>query len=204
MPQQEEIFDEYLRLNGFLTIRNYVLHIEGGQAQEVDIIGVRLPHSTESTMYSDGCFSEFVFVDDTDTLKLDVNPDTILFLIGEATISIEKPKIVERLEKLRDEKRIRYVLNRFGVIRRSDQDILISGGTAVIENIRAHLLKVMFVENDGLAESYRKDHSNITFISFRHADRFIRERAKLKIKSRAIHQLPRHLQYYVRIYRGES
>jgi hypothetical protein len=44
----------YLRLNGFLTIPNFVLHPEtgGSQRTEVDVIGVRFPHRSELSVAS--------------------------------------------------------------------------------------------------------------------------------------------------------
>jgi hypothetical protein len=40
----------YLRLNGFLTIENFIVHDEGGLAQrtDVDLIGLRFPHRREA------------------------------------------------------------------------------------------------------------------------------------------------------------
>jgi len=50
----------YLRLNGYLTVPNYILHPlrPGGQRGEVDILGVRFPHSQEEAgdmMDNDNC-----------------------------------------------------------------------------------------------------------------------------------------------------
>jgi len=44
----------YLRLNGFLTIPNFVVHPDtgGGQRTDVDILGVRFPHRAELLLNS--------------------------------------------------------------------------------------------------------------------------------------------------------
>lgn len=47
--RRESLAAWYLRLNGFLTIRNFILHPDtnGAQRTEVDILGVRFPHRIE-------------------------------------------------------------------------------------------------------------------------------------------------------------
>ena len=50
MKQDEGLLQWFLRLNGFLTIPNFVLHPmyrREGQRTEVDVIGIRFPHRTE-------------------------------------------------------------------------------------------------------------------------------------------------------------
>lgn len=64
---------EYLRLNGFFLIPNFVVHFENARAQEIDLIDIRPPGSVEMTMYSDGSYSNFVFKDDAE--KLDLNKE---------------------------------------------------------------------------------------------------------------------------------
>src|SRR5438270_6099921 len=50
----------YLRLNGFLTIPNFVLHSDTGtnQRTDVDVIGVRFPFRDELNGMSDDIFFE--------------------------------------------------------------------------------------------------------------------------------------------------
>jgi hypothetical protein len=47
MDTLEELAHLYFRLNGFLTIPNYILHDPRGQRGEIDVLGVRLPHKVE-------------------------------------------------------------------------------------------------------------------------------------------------------------
>jgi len=49
MKPSEELANWYLRLNGFLTIPNFILHpsTRGGQRTDFDVIGVRFPHRRE-------------------------------------------------------------------------------------------------------------------------------------------------------------
>lgn len=49
MIKAEALAQWYFRLNGFLTIPNFILHRPGGQRTEVDVIGVRFPHRSELT-----------------------------------------------------------------------------------------------------------------------------------------------------------
>ena len=77
----EEQVGEYLRYNGFFLIRDYVIHFEDRQAQEIDFVGVRLPQSIEQTVHSDGHFSAFIFKDDYEKLNLD-EPHKMILLAG--------------------------------------------------------------------------------------------------------------------------
>jgi hypothetical protein len=49
MSKQEDLANWYMRLNGFLTIPNFILHPphKGPQRAEVDVIGVRFPFRRE-------------------------------------------------------------------------------------------------------------------------------------------------------------
>lgn len=50
MKADESLLQWFLRLNGFLTLPNFVLHPDrrrDGQRTEVDVIGVRFPHRSE-------------------------------------------------------------------------------------------------------------------------------------------------------------
>ena len=49
MKPSEELASWYFRLNGFLTIPNFILHPSrrGGQRTDFDVIGVRFPHRRE-------------------------------------------------------------------------------------------------------------------------------------------------------------
>jgi len=59
----EQLAYWYLRLNGFLTIQNFVVHPETGRDQrtDADILGVRFPHRAElypNTMVDDSPFTD--------------------------------------------------------------------------------------------------------------------------------------------------
>ena len=70
--QAEHLAYWYLRLNGFLTIPNFVVHPDRGSDQktEVDVLGVRFPHraeNLENPMVDDGhlttvCDKPFVII----------------------------------------------------------------------------------------------------------------------------------------------
>ena len=51
----------YLRLNGFLTTHNFIVHDEryADQRTDVDILGVRFPFRNEINMPDSDCFSKF-------------------------------------------------------------------------------------------------------------------------------------------------
>ncbi len=48
MNSQEWMCLWYLRLNGYFTTPNFIAHRRGGTLTEVDILGVRFPHSIET------------------------------------------------------------------------------------------------------------------------------------------------------------
>ncbi len=47
MNALEQIALWYLRLNGYFTMPNFIAHGDGGPRTDVDVLGVRLPHSRE-------------------------------------------------------------------------------------------------------------------------------------------------------------
>src|SRR5712692_8838890 len=59
----------YLRLNGYFTMPNFIAHGDGGPRTDVDVLGVRLPHSRE---YPD------------DTARLQIPPQKIDVVFAES------------------------------------------------------------------------------------------------------------------------
>lgn len=47
MNTLEQIALWYLRLNGYFTMPNYIAHAQDGAQTDVDVLGVRFPHSKE-------------------------------------------------------------------------------------------------------------------------------------------------------------
>ncbi|MGH7379485.1 MAG: hypothetical protein ACREJ7_04420, partial [Candidatus Methylomirabilales bacterium] len=92
----------YLRLNGFMTVPNFVLHPEsrGPQKTEADIVGVRFPHRAE--------FDDDPEADDSRFAKRIAKP---YFVIAESTSGICKvnPRWTEA-------DAFRYVLRAFGPV----------------------------------------------------------------------------------------
>lgn len=72
----------YLRLNGFLTSQNYIIHDgvggSGSQRTEIDILGVRFPYKAEKL---ENRGNEFETMDDEDIFK---KKDKIYIIIAEA------------------------------------------------------------------------------------------------------------------------
>lgn len=193
----EEQVDEYLRYNGFFLVRGFVIHFEDAHAQEIDFVGVRLPRSVEQTVYSGGRYSNFVFQDDYEKLNLNKMSEIIL-LIAEVTESSQDREIKKRIDKLRNPIRISYALQRLGIIEKEAVNELIRGKSiSYFRDIRTRLSRVLFVLNNQIAEKYRKENKDITFISQSHALSFIKERAKIDIKQRARTHLPPWLHYFV-------
>jgi hypothetical protein len=188
----EDQANEYLRLNGFFLIPNFVIHLENAQAQEIDLLGIRLAGSVEQTMESNGGYAQLVFQND-ERLELCDNSDTIL-LIGEVTESSAAREIKKRIDYLRDTMRIGYSLQRFGVIERTEVYRLIEG-KAIRRSGGAgmRLLRVLFVLNDKIAEKYQELNEDLVFLSQEHILGFINKRAKINIKERARILLPRWL-----------
>lgn len=56
----EELAYWYFRLNGFLTIQNFIVHDErkANQRTDVDILGVRFPFRSEINMEDDAWFTK--------------------------------------------------------------------------------------------------------------------------------------------------
>lgn len=193
----EEHVSEYLRYNGFFLIRGFVIHFEDDQAQGVDFVGVKLPKSVEQTVYSNGGFSNFVFQDDGEKLSIS-DPSEIILLIAEVTESSQDREIKKRIDKLRNPIRIGYALQRLGIIEKEAVNELIKGKSInYFGDVRTHLSRVLFVLNNQIAEKYRKENKDITFISQSHTLSFIKERAKIDIKQRARTHLPPWLHYFV-------
>lgn len=191
----EEQVSEYLRYNGFFLIRDFVIHFEDGQAQEMDFVGIRLPESVEQTMYSDGHFSRFVFQDDGERLSFSETPEIVL-LVAEVTES--KREIEKQIDRLRKPTRIRYALQRLGIIGEKDVDRLIHNNRiSCIEGVRTRLLRILFVPTSRIVEKCQKENPDIAFISQGDVLSFIEERAKIDIKERARVHLPRWLHFSV-------
>lgn len=193
----EEQAGEYLRYNGFFLIRGFVIHFEDAQPEEIDFVSIRLPESVEQTMYANGSFSNFVFKDDGDKLNLSEIPEIIL-LVAEVTESDKDPKIKKRIGKLRDPIRISYALQRFGVIEREYINELVRGkAIKYLDDVKACLMRILFVLNDEIAIKYRKENSDIIFISQSDVCSFIENRSKIDIKKRGRTLLPRWLHFFV-------
>ena len=191
----EEQVSEYLRYNGFFLIRDFVIHFENAQAQEIDFVGIRLPESVEQTMYSDGYFSTFVFQDDGERLSFSETPEIVL-LVAEVTES--KTEIKRQIDRLRNPIRIRYALQRLGIIGEKDVDRLIHKDRAsYIEGVGTRLLRILFVLTSRIAEKCQEENPDIAFISQSDVLSFIEERAKIDIKERARTLLPRWLHFSV-------
>jgi len=189
----EEQVSEYLRYNGFFLIRDFVVHFEDSHPQEIDFVGIRLPKSVEQTVYSDGRYSNFVFGDDVEKLNLGDTSDAIL-LIAEVTESEKDTAIKERISKLRNKIRGSYALQRLGVHSKGNIDALFNGKSIdYFGNVKAHLLRVLFVLNDQIAIKYSEENNDITFISRKDIISFIKKRAKMNIKQPSRTLLPRWL-----------
>lgn len=90
----------YLRLNGFLTVPNFVLHPSRRRSQrtDADIVGVRFPHRTESHS-------------DEDDQRFAKRSNKLYFVIAESTNNI--CKINDPWTKAAT---FEYVLRAFGVV----------------------------------------------------------------------------------------
>lgn len=187
----EEKASEYLRLNGFFLISNFVIHFEDKQPEEIDFLGTKLPGSIEQTMFANGQFSTCVFQDDV-SIPLDDNSN-IMLLVGEATESTSRAEIQKRIDYLRNENRLRYSLQRFGIIQNDDMERLIKTGSLDARGYGLSLLRILFVINNELAEVFRAANGDIIFLSIKQLDDFIQSRAKIDIKQRARTLLPRWL-----------
>ena len=93
----------YLRLNGYFTLPNFIAHGRRDPLTEVDVLGIRLPHSTE-------------FEDDIKTLN--IPPDRIDIVFAEA-----KRKEITDLNGpwgTPEKGALDYVLKRVGVVPAKD------------------------------------------------------------------------------------
>jgi len=193
----EEQVSEYLRYNGFFLIRDFVIHFEDSQPQEIDFVGIRLPKSIEQTMYSNGRYSNFVFEEDVEKLNLGDTSNAIL-LIAEVTESEKNSAIKERISKLGNKIRGSYALQRLGVYSKENIDALFNGKSInYFGNVKAYLLRVLFILNDQIAIKYIEENNGITFISRKDVISFIKRRAKINIKRQSRALLPRWLHNYV-------
>lgn len=119
-------------------------------------------------------------------------------LIAEVTESSQDREIKKRIDKLRNPIRIGYALQRLGIIEKEAVNELIKGKSInYFGDVGTHLSRVLFVLNNQIAEKYRKENKDITFISQSHTLSFIKERAKIDIKQRARTHLLPWLHYFV-------
>jgi hypothetical protein len=106
----------YLRLNGCLTVRNFVLHPPpgggGGQRTEADVIAIRSPHRSE-------------FDDDRSDDGLFTAVDKPLFLVAEATRA--NCKLNEPWKGQKGQESLAYVLRRFGPVEIGEIEALAKG-----------------------------------------------------------------------------
>jgi len=102
--KREDLADWYLRLNGCLTVSNFVLHPErrGGQRGEADVVAVRFPHRAE-------------FNDEGADDPLFATIARPLFMVAEAKAG----DCELNASWIRDEKAILYVLKRFALLTRN-------------------------------------------------------------------------------------
>jgi hypothetical protein len=200
MPENifEGQVEEYFRYNGFFLIRDYVIHFEGKQAQEIDFVGVRLPYSIEQTVYSNGNFSTYVFEDDYEKLFLH-EPNKIILLVAEVTESKYDREIKKRINYLRDKTRIGYALQRLGIINPDDVSVLLKNGEIRVNGANRCLTRILFVLNDKLVNKYRERNTDIVFISQSDVISFIKKRAKINIKERGRAILPPWLHHQVNL-----
>jgi hypothetical protein len=77
--KSEDLAIWYLRLNGFFTIKNFVVHPEKGPSQktEIDALAIRLPHRAE------GLTDDDEMVDDSIILSISNDDKNPLLLIAE-------------------------------------------------------------------------------------------------------------------------
>jgi hypothetical protein len=199
----EDQVAEYLRYNGFFAINDYVMHIDNRQAQEIDFVGIRLPHSVEQTICPDGIFSTFVFKDDYEKLALN-EPKITTLLVAEVTESIYDKEIKKRIEYLKDKARIAYALQRLGVMDRDDVYALMSHTIVNINGINCNLTRVLFVINDDIVDKHKEKNKDILLISRNDIFTFIKNRAKINIKRRGRILLPPWLHNEINLLLGRS
>jgi hypothetical protein len=194
----EEIVGEYLRLNGFLLIRDFTIHFIDRNPSDIDFIGVRMPYSVECCIHENGQLSTLIFEEDNVNLDF-LSSECIIFLVSEVTLSNKKKEIEKRIGYLRNHVRLEYALRRLGVTSTDETLELIKGNEVQINStFKAKLSRILFLYNDELVEKYQKDNPDIKILSLKHARDFIKQRAKYDIKSRAPNLLPPYIQLAIR------
>ena len=193
----ERLCSLYLRLNGFFHITNFTLHFvpKSKKAEEIDFVGLRFPNSSEMPMTESGDYDETIpFEDDVQLLEI-IDYSKITVLVGEATMSPNPNMISDRVKKLEDCTRIKYVLQRFGVFDNKEIERIIKG-----KSERFSLLRIVFVLTK---KTLCQDNFNdVRFLSYRDLYSFIKERASHVLKASGIHLLPEGLQDFVTFLRA--
>lgn len=188
----ERLCSLYLRLNGFFHMVNFSLHFtpKKKKAEEIDFVGVRFPNSSEKPLTKNGDYDErFPFRDDKQLLCL-MDNSKVAILLGEATMSSNATVISERVRKLKDPLRTKYVLQRFGIFD-SEEIEKIADGTSN----RFCMLRIMFVLSERTVP--KKDFEGVEFLSYLDMSSFIQNRASHALKASGIHLLPEGLQDFV-------
>ena len=146
----------YLRLNGYLTTPNFIAHGRHGPLTEVDVLGVRFPHSAE-------------FEDDP---QLNIPKDLIDIVLAEA-----KGKTIEALNGpwgAPEKGALDYVLRRVGVVPAEQVKGLAADlyarRSAAMDGYRVRI--VCFA--DTISEELRKQ--GVTFVSWAQVLDFVRKR----------------------------
>jgi hypothetical protein len=105
MNSFEQLALWYLRLNGYFVIPNFIAHGDGGPRTDVDVLGVRFPHSRE-------------YPDDAQRLQIPPNKVDIVFAESKAG----RCKLNGPWKNGGDRQALEYVLRRVGIFE-SDNSI---------------------------------------------------------------------------------
>ncbi|HEV2522123.1 MAG TPA: hypothetical protein VGT24_07045 [Candidatus Acidoferrales bacterium] len=105
MNTLEQLALWYLRLNGYFTMPNFIAHGEGGPRTDVDVLGVRFPHSRE-------------YPDDKDRLQISPQKIDVVF----AEVKTGRCKLNGPWKAGGNRQALEYVLRRTGTIE-SDNSI---------------------------------------------------------------------------------
>lgn len=162
------------------------MHYVDKKPEEIDFIGARFPNSIEKAMRSDGSFDNSqIFKDDRQIIGF-IDNSKMIILLGEATMSIYPSEIRERANKLNNLIRVKYTLQRFGIIDNEEIARIVAGTSDTIR-----LLKIIFLLAEKLIPTQVGD---IKFLTYKQITSFIQDRANniLKIKGKAL--LPSGLQ----------
>ena len=94
----------YFRLNGFMTMENFILHPEqaGSQRTDADLYGVRFPYRSEQDMTDDSRF-----------LKVATKPHFVIAEIKAGECKLNRPWTTQ------DNKNMQYVLSAIGALQPS-------------------------------------------------------------------------------------